>query len=165
MVERLGRRAFLKGAAVVGGAALFCGSPAVCGAEKPAGADVLLIMPDQMRGDCLSVLGHPVVRTPVLDKLAGEGALFRRAYTTVASCIPARYALLTGLYPQTSGVVGFRAKPFETPTLGEVLGKSGYSTVLVGRNMHQPAASKSCGYDKRIFGSTYVGGSWIFSQM
>lgn len=158
MVERLDRRGFLKGAAVVGGAALFCGSSAVCGAEKSGGADMLLIMPDQMRGDCLSVLGHPVVRTPVLDKLAREGVLFRRAYTTVASCIPARYALLTGLYPQTSGVVGFRAKPFETPTLGEVLGKSGYSTVLVGRNMHQPAASKSCGYDKRIHGSTYVAG-------
>jgi len=117
---------------------------------------MLLIMPDQMRGDCLSILGHPVVRTDQMDALAKQGALFRRAYTTVTSCIPARYALLTGLYPQTSGVVGFAAKPFSTPPLGELLGKVGYTTVLVGRNMHQPRASKSCGYQKRILGSTYV---------
>ncbi|MHC4497412.1 MAG: sulfatase-like hydrolase/transferase, partial [Planctomycetota bacterium] len=112
--------------------------------------------PDQMRGDCLSILGHPVVRTPNLDELAREGVLFRRAYTPVASCIPARFALLSGLHHQTSGVVGFNAKPFFTPTLPELLSKCGYSTVLVGRNMHQVPASKSCGYQKRILGSTYV---------
>jgi arylsulfatase A-like enzyme len=76
----------------------------------------------------------------------------------VASCIPARYALLTGLSPQTSGVVGYRAKPLSTPSLPESLGKAGYRTVLVGRNMHQPAASGSCGYQRRILGSTYVSG-------
>ncbi|MHC4060448.1 MAG: sulfatase-like hydrolase/transferase [Planctomycetota bacterium] len=115
-----------------------------------------MIMPDQMRGDCLSVLGHPVVRTPNLDELAKKGVLFRRAYTPVASCIPARFALLSGLHPQTSGVVGFKAKPFFTPTLPELLSEFGYSTVLVGRNMHQVPASGSCGYQKRVLGSTYV---------
>jgi len=122
-------------------------------APKP---DILLIMPDQMRGDCLSILGHPVVRTGQLDELARAGALFRRAYTPVASCIPARFALLSGLHPQSSGVVGFKAKPFSTPTLPQLLAESGYATVLVGRNMHQVPASKSCGYQKRILGSTYV---------
>jgi arylsulfatase A-like enzyme len=117
---------------------------------------MLLIMPDQMRGDCLSILGHPVVRTPQMDELAKQGVLFRRAYTTVASCIPARYALLTGLYPQTSGVVGFAAKPFTTPSLPELLGKAGYAAIIVGRNMHQVPASGSCGYQKQILGSTYV---------
>lgn len=125
-------------------------------AEKVVQADILLIMPDQMRGDCLSILNHPVLRTPQMDQLAREGSLFRRAYATVASCIPARYALLTGLYPQTSGVVGFAAKPFTTPSLPELLVKAGYSTVLVGRNMHQVPASGSCGYQKQILGSTYV---------
>jgi len=122
-------------------------------APKP---DILLIMPDQMRGDCLSILGHPAVRTPNLDALAQQGTLFRRAYSTVPSCIPARYALLTGVAPQTSGVVGFSAKPFAAPPLPELLAQAGYSTVLVGRNMHQPAASKSCGYQKQILGSTYI---------
>ena len=122
-------------------------------AKKP---DMLLVMPDQMRGDCLSILGYPAVRTVQMDSLARQGVLFRRAYTPVASCIPARYAMLTGLHPQTSGVVGFAAKPFSTPPLGELLGNVGYATVLIGRNMHQVRASKSCGYQKRLLGSTYV---------
>jgi arylsulfatase A-like enzyme len=125
-------------------------------AGPSARPDILLLMPDQMRGDCLSLLGHPVVRTPNLDRLAKDGALFRRAYSTVPSCIPARFALLTGLAPQTSGVVGFAAKPITTPTLPGLLGEAGYATILVGRNMHQVPASGNCGYQRLVSGSTYV---------
>ena len=124
--------------------------------ENCARPDILLIMPDQMRGDCLSKLGHPVVCTPHIDQLAEQGVLFTRAYATVASCIPARYALLTGLHPQTSGVVGFKAKKFSTPPLPKLLAETGYSTVLVGRNMHQVPESGDCGYQEEILGSTYV---------
>lgn len=156
MCKRMKRRDFLKEMVSVGTVSLCFRPSASRAAEKAPKPDMLLIMPDQMRGDCLSVLGHPAVRTPQLDRLSMEGALFRRAYTTVASCIPARFALLSGLYPQTSGVVGFRAKPFSTPTLPELLSKAGYFSALVGRNMHQVPASKSCGYQKQILGSTYV---------
>jgi arylsulfatase len=118
--------------------------------------DILLIMPDQMRGDCLSIAGHPVLRTPTLDNLAQQGVLFRRAYTPVPSCIPARFALLTGLSPQTSGVVGYKEKTVNSPTLPECLSLAGYKTVLVGRYMHQNEESGSLGYETRILGSTYV---------
>lgn len=123
--------------------------------EQPPRPDILLIMPDQMRGDCLSAVGHPAVLTPHLDGLAQQGALFRRAYSTVPSCIPARYALLTGLAPQTSGEVGYAYKPFTTVPLPEFLAEAGYATVLVGRNMHQSPTSE-LGYQKQILGSTYV---------
>ena len=129
--------------------------PTDASATEPKKPDVLLIMPDQMRGDCLSIVGHPVVRTPHLDALAHEGALFRRAYTTVPSCIPARYALLTGLYPQTSGVVGFKGMPITYPTLPQMLRDAGYTTVLVGREMHQAPKGEPYGYQKQILGSTY----------
>lgn len=148
------RRDFLQNVAAISAMSL-CGITWGA-AKKEAKPDILLIMPDQMRGDCLSCLNHPVVETPVLDALAKQGTLFRRGYATVASCIPARYALLTGLYPQTSGVVGFKAKPITTPTLPELLRDSGYSTVLVGRNMHQTPANNPYGYDQRKLGSTYV---------
>lgn len=118
--------------------------------------DMLLIMPDQMRGDCLSVLGHPAVRTPTFDDLARQGLLFRRAYSTVPSCIPARYALMTGLFPQTSGVVGFRQKPIQVATLPQLLGQAGYQTALVGREMHQAAPAAQLGYQHAVLGSTYV---------
>jgi arylsulfatase A-like enzyme len=133
--------------------ASFQGLEAGAGAAPP---DILLIMPDQMRGDCLSVLGHPAVRTPKMDGLAHEGMLFRKAYSTAPSCIPARYALLTGTSPQASGVVGFAARPITTPTLPGLLAGAGYSTVLVGRNMHQRPESGDLGYQRQILGSTYV---------
>jgi arylsulfatase A-like enzyme len=148
----------MKTVAFAGAASVLRGPSNTFAGQKAPKPDILLIMPDQMRGDCLSILGHSTVHTPTLDGLARQGVLFRRAYTPVASCIPARYALLTGLSPQTSGVVGFRAKPFSTPTLPELLVKAGYRTVLVGRNMHQVPANGSCGYQRRILGSTYVSG-------
>ena len=136
---------------------IWLGAPPLAAAQQtPPRPDVLLIMPDQMRGDCLSILGHPGVRTPHLDELARQGALFRRAYSTVPSCIPARHALLTGLFPQTSGVVGFAGKPITTPTLPGLLARGGYATVLVGRYMHQVPATEAYGYQRQILGSTHV---------
>lgn len=132
------------------------GVPPATAADAVPRPDILLIMPDQMRGDCLSILGHPVVRTPELDRLAREGTLFRRAYSCVPSCIPARYALLTGQSAQASGVVGYGARPITTTTLPGALAAAGYATVLVGRNMHQAPASGDCGYQRQILGSTYV---------
>ena len=125
-------------------------------AEEPVRPDILLIMPDQMRGDCLSTVGHPAVRTPTLDQLARRGMLFRRAYSSVPSCIPARYALLTGLNPQTSGVVGFRQKAIPSPTMPQLLRDAGYATVLVGREMHQSVGAAQLGYQTAIRGSTYI---------
>ncbi len=123
-------------------------------APKP---NILFLMPDQMRGDCLSV-GHPAVRTPQLDKLVREGALVRRAYSTCPSCIPARHSLLTGLFPSTSGVVGFAARPITYPTLPRLLDDAGYTTLLVGRCMHQKPANEPYGYQQQILGSTYMAG-------
>ncbi len=125
------------------------------GAPRP---DILIIMPDQMRGDCLSILNHPVVQTPNFDRLAREGALFRHGYSTCPSCIPARASLLTGLYPQTSGVVGFKARPITAPTLPQILTGAGYTTILVGRYMHQVPTNDYYGFQKEIRGSTYISG-------
>src|SRR4051812_40270305 len=90
---------------------VFAATLSALGSTKASQPDILLIMPDQMRGDCISLLGHPVVRTPTIDRLSREGSIFRHAYSTCPSCIPARFSLLTGLYPSTSGVVGFKGKP------------------------------------------------------
>jgi arylsulfatase len=154
--NKMTRRVFLGKSATIAGAAAATQHARTAAAEPTSKPDILLIMPDQMRGDCLSILGHAAVHTPQLDELAKQGVLFRRAYTTVASCIPARYGLLTGLYPQTSGVVGFKTKPFSTQPFPELLAAIGYTTVLAGRNMHQVPESGACGYQKQILGSTYV---------
>ena len=60
--------------------------------------NVLLITVDQWRGECLGAAGHPIVRTPNLDRLAADGVLFRRHYAQAAPCGPSRASLHTGQY-------------------------------------------------------------------
>ncbi len=105
--------------------------------EKKKQPNILLIMTDQMRGDCLGIVGHPDVKTPYLDQLASKGALFPHAYTAVPSCIASRCALLTGLCPEHHGRVGYCDRiTWDYPvTLPGELAKAGYYTKCVGK-MH-----------------------------
>lgn len=60
-------------------------------------SNFLVIVMEQQRADCLSCAGHPVVKTPHMDRLAAKGLRFTRAYTSSPVCIPARGSLFTGL--------------------------------------------------------------------
>jgi len=62
--------------------------------------NLLLITADQWRGECLSVLDHPTVKTPHLDALASEGVLFKNHYAQCSPCGPSRASLYTGMYLQ-----------------------------------------------------------------
>lgn len=99
--------------------------------------NILLIMTDQMRGDCMGVAGHPDVKTPNLDHLAASGTLFSNAYTACPSCIPARCALHTGLKQERHGRVGYQDRvPWRYPvTMAGELARAGYYTQCVGK-MH-----------------------------
>jgi len=110
--------------------------------------NIILLMTDQQRGDCLGIDGHPDLLTPNLDALATSGSWFRRAYSTCPSCIPARRALLTGRHPANNGLCGFRdGVPISSPTLPRILRDAGYQTALVGRGMHQFPSSARYGYE------------------
>ena len=95
--------------------------------------NILLIMADQMRGDCLGVEGHPVLQTPQLDALAETGVRFHRAYSACPVCVPARRTLMTGTRPCTHGVVMNHSKLLNGPTLPGELSRAGYQTHLVGK--------------------------------
>ena len=119
---------------------------------KPADQrpDILMIMPDQMRGDCLSLENHPVLQTPNIDTIGHSGMHFTRAYSTCPSCIPARRAMLTARHPASNGMLGYRMhEEFSQPTFPEKLGSAGYHTTLVGRGMHQYPEDKAYGYQNR----------------
>lgn len=105
--------------------------------------NVILFMADQMRGDCLGCMGHPVVKTPNLDMLAAQGTLFTRAYTPSPSCIPARACLLTGMNPWHTGILGMgEGMPHMADnyahTLPGELANAGYHTCAVGKNHFHP---------------------------
>ncbi len=99
--------------------------------------NILLIMTDQMRGDCMGTAGHPNVKTPNLDHLAACGVRYTNAYTACPSCIPARCALHTGLKQEHHGRVGYQDRvPWQYPvTMAGALAKAGYYTQCVGK-MH-----------------------------
>lgn len=67
--------------------------------------NVLLVTLDQFRGDTLGAAGHPLVRTPHLDRLAREGVRFARHYSQAAPCSPGRACLYTGTYQMNNRVV------------------------------------------------------------
>jgi len=66
---------------------------------------VLIVGDDQGFGD-YGFMGHPVIKTPNLDKLAGESVLFTRGYVTTAVCCPSLSTMLTGMYPHQHGYTG-----------------------------------------------------------
>ena len=95
--------------------------------------NILLIMTDQQRGDCLGADGHPVLETPYLDELASRGTRFTRAYTACPSCIPARASLLTGMSQWQTGILGMGYGQGPIPshfkhTMPGELAKAGYHT-------------------------------------
>jgi arylsulfatase A-like enzyme len=105
--------------------------------------NVILIIADQMRGDCVGADGNPVVQTPNLDFLANHGALFRHAYSAVPSCLPARAILMTGQDQWHTGVLGMGpgsgAIPNDFPhTLAGCFSGAGYQTHLVGKGHFHP---------------------------
>ncbi len=114
--------------------------------------NILLIMTDQQRGDCLSIEGHPCLLTPNMDSIAGAGVRFRRAYSTAPICIPARRSLMSGQFPATHGMVGYQegVEWDAPPTLPQTLRDAGYQTVLVGRSMHQYPPRKRYGFEHMV---------------
>ena len=101
--------------------------------------NILFLIDDQHRGDWLGAAGAKWMITPNLDRLAREGVLFRRGYSSTPSCLPARAALLTGLSPWNHGCLGYRPIPeryaWEMPRL---FTDAGYRTHVVGKQHFTP---------------------------
>lgn len=95
--------------------------------------NIVLIMTDQQRGDCLSCDGHPVVQTPALDALAERGARFTAAYSACPISIAARRTWITGRRPAHQGVIFNYDTWLEVATLPEVLANNGYHCHLAGK--------------------------------
>ncbi len=100
--------------------------------------NILFLMGDQHRGDCIGADGAAWIETPRLDELAREGVIFTKAYTSVPSCLPARTAILTGMSPWQSGQLGYKDIPEYQYELPEMFTEAGYRTHAVGKNHFTP---------------------------
>src|SRR6185436_4421932 len=86
--------------------------------------------------------GNAEVRTPHMDRLAGEGARFLNAFVPTPVCSPSRVSFLTGLYGTQVGITDYICRQEERAGLGlpnlavtwpAVLQKNGYATALIGK--------------------------------
>lgn len=114
--------------------------------------NLILLMADQFRGDCLGIDGHPDVKTPHLDALAAAGVRFPNAYSACPSCIPARACLYTGMSQVHARRVGYEdGAPWNYPhTLAGELAKAGYYTQCVGKMHVHPLRTNLGFHDVRL---------------
>ncbi len=111
--------------------------------------NVLLLMSDQHRRDCLGIAGNRFAHTPNLDALAASGMRFGSAYCSNPVCTPSRASLLTGLYTHHHRAWNNSTPwPFEQKTAAHYFNAAGYMTALIGK-MHFVDA-QTHGFDYRI---------------
>jgi arylsulfatase A-like enzyme len=100
------------------------------GAASPSRPDVLLVTIDTLRADSLGFAGNRKIETPVLDRLAAQGMVFRNAHAHNVVTLPSHANVLTGLLPYQHGIrdnTGFRLDP-SSSTLATLLKAKGYAT-------------------------------------
>ncbi|MFQ5785137.1 MAG: alkaline phosphatase family protein [Alphaproteobacteria bacterium] len=95
--------------------------------------NVLYVTPDQWRGEALSVLGHPTVKTPHLDALAADGVMFTSHFAQCSPCGPSRASLHTGMYLMNHRSVR-NGTPLDSRFTNIALEarKAGYDPALIG---------------------------------
>jgi len=104
-------------------------------AEGKAGRpNILLLFSDQHRHDVLGCAGHPLVQTPNLDRIAGQGVRFSRVWCQSPICQPSRASLITGRYTEEHGIF-YNGPEFdpEWPTIMKSLRSVGYETATAGK--------------------------------
>ncbi len=112
-------------------------------------------MADEYRADALGCAGNPVVKTPNLDALAGQGVRFSHTYCQGPLCQPSRASVMTGQYVHQTGQSwnGINMNP-EMPTMMKAMRKAGYTTAKVGK-AHLVARGISKEDDRPLIGNRF----------
>jgi uncharacterized sulfatase len=115
-----------------------------CAYSAPEKINVLFIAIDDL-GTAIGCYGHPLVKTPQIDRLAATGVKFDRAYNQLPLCNPSRASVLTGLRPDTIKVYDldrhFRDEIPNVITLPQTFRRAGWRTERVGKIYHYDVPS------------------------
>lgn len=136
-----GRVTWRAGRAVGVLVALWLGGATATAAEEtePARRNVLFIISDDLN-NFLGCYGDPRAKTPHIDRLAARGVRFDRAYCTFPLCGPSRNSMLTGLYPNSSGILSnaqiFRQTIPGHVSLPQAFRQAGYFAARIGKLYH-----------------------------
>ncbi len=138
----ISRRESLK---VLGTAAALAGIPGLGLASELTGGtrtkkpNIIFLLTDDHRWDCMSVKGHPFLKTPNMDRIANEGVLFNNAFVTTSLCSPSRASFLTGQYASVHGVKNNSTlwNEQKNVTFLQHLKKATYDTAFIGK-WHMP---------------------------
>ncbi|MCZ6629002.1 MAG: sulfatase-like hydrolase/transferase [SAR324 cluster bacterium] len=113
-------------------------------------SNLLVIMSDQHNRQVLGCYGHPLVKTPHLDRLAARGTRFSDAYTNSPICVPARASFATGRYPHQIRHWD-NADPYHggVPSWGHRLMAQGHRVTSIGK-LHYRSEQDDNGFDEEI---------------
>tara|TARA_R110000751_G_scaffold254230_1_gene353684 strand:+ start:4302 stop:5735 length:1434 start_codon:yes stop_codon:yes gene_type:complete len=120
--------------------------------------NLLVIMSDEHQSRALSCAGHPLVKTPNLDKLAARGIRFTRGYTPSPICVPARASFASGRYVHDirlwDNAMPYTGKP---RGWGHALQDAGVRVESIGK-LHYRAEEDPAGFDVEHIPMQVVGG-------
>jgi N-acetylglucosamine-6-sulfatase len=114
--------------------------------------NVVFILADDHRYDAMGFMGHPIVKTPSMDRIAQQGVHFSNAFVTTALCSPSRASILTGLYAHQHKVVDNNSPvPAGTTFFPQYLQRAGYQTGFFGKwHMGNDDGGPQPGFDRWV---------------
>ncbi len=129
------------------------------------GKNLLFFMSDEHSSKVLGGYGHPIAKTPNMDRLAAQGTRFSNAYTNCPICVPARASFATGRYVHEIGYWD-NAHPYEGAISGwgHRLMDAGHQVVSVGKLHYRDSADPN-GFDEEIIPLHVVGGTGDLNQL
>ena len=111
-------------------------SPGHSHQQQHARPNIIFILVDDLRWDELGIARHPFIKTPHIDRIGNEGALFRNAFMTTPLCSPSRASFLTGKYAHSHGItdnVDRSVASHKLITFPLLLQQAGYATAFIGK--------------------------------